>query len=83
MIVDKSTVPVGTADRVRARVAEVPAASDLAFRCGLEPEFQGASRGRRLHAPDRIVVGTIDPGSEDLLREVYARSNRNHMTRSS
>ena len=81
VIVDKSTVPVGTADKVRARVAEVLASrgSDLHFDVVSNPEFlkEGAAVADCMR-PDRIVIGTSDPVSEDLLREVYAPFNRNH-----
>ena len=81
VVVDKSTVPVGTADRVKARIAEVLAArgSELAFDVVSNPEFlkEGAAVADCMR-PDRIVIGTTDPGSEDLLREVYAPFNRNH-----
>ena len=81
VIVDKSTVPVGTADRVRARVAEVLAerGSDLRFDVVSNPEFlkEGAAVADCMR-PDRIVIGTNDPESEELLREVYAPFNRNH-----
>src|SRR6188472_2662784 len=81
VVVDKSTVPVGTADRVRARIAEVLAArgSALGFDVVSNPEFlkEGAAVADCMR-PDRIVIGTTDPGSEELLREVYAPFNRNH-----
>ena len=81
VVVTKSTVPVGTADKVRARLAETLAArgSDLGFDVVSNPEFlkEGAAVADCMR-PDRIVIGTADPGSEDLLREVYAPFNRNH-----
>jgi len=81
VVVDKSTVPVGTADRVKARIAEVLAArgSDLGFDVVSNPEFlkEGAAVADCMR-PDRIIIGTADPASEDLLREVYAPFNRNH-----
>ena len=81
VIVDKSTVPVGTADKVRARVAEVLAerGSDLHFDVVSNPEFlkEGAAVADCMR-PDRIVIGTSDSEAEDLLREVYAPFNRNH-----
>jgi UDPglucose 6-dehydrogenase len=81
VVVDKSTVAVGTADRVKARIAEVLAArgSGLGFDVVSNPEFlkEGAAVADCMR-PDRIVIGTTDPGSEDLLREVYAPFNRNH-----
>jgi UDPglucose 6-dehydrogenase len=81
VVIDKSTVPVGTADRVRARIAEVLKArgSDLRFDVVSNPEFlkEGAAVADCMR-PDRIVIGTSDPESEDLLREVYGPFNRNH-----
>jgi UDPglucose 6-dehydrogenase len=81
VVVTKSTVPVGTADRVRARLAEGLAArgSDLGFDVVSNPEFlkEGAAVADCMR-PDRIVVGTDSEEAEDLLREVYAPFNRNH-----
>jgi UDPglucose 6-dehydrogenase len=81
VVVNKSTVPVGTADKVRARVAEGLAArgSSLAFDVVSNPEFlkEGAAVADCMR-PDRIVVGTSDPESEEVLREVYAPFSRNH-----
>ena len=81
VVVTKSTVPVGTADKVRARMTEVLAGrgSDLGFDVVSNPEFlkEGAAVADCMR-PDRIVIGTADPGSEELLREVYAPFNRNH-----
>ena len=63
VIVDKSTVPVGTADKVRAKVAEALAARglDLAFAVVSNPEFlkEGAAVEDFMR-PDRIVVGCDD-----------------------
>lgn len=83
VIIDKSTVPVGTADKVRARVAEVlkgrGSDGDLKFDVVSNPEFlkEGAAVADCMK-PDRIIIGTSDPESEELLREVYAPFNRNH-----
>ena len=81
VVVTKSTVPVGTADKVRARMTEVLAGrgGDLGFDVVSNPEFlkEGAAVADCMR-PDRIVIGTADPGSEELLREVYAPFNRNH-----
>jgi UDPglucose 6-dehydrogenase len=81
VVVDKSTVPVGTADKVRARIAEVLKArgATLSFDVVSNPEFlkEGAAVADCMR-PDRIIIGTSDPESEDLLREVYAPFNRNH-----
>ena len=81
VVVVKSTVPVGTADRVRARVAAVLARRgvELGFDVVSNPEFlkEGAAVADCLR-PDRIIIGTEDEGSEELLREVYAPFSRNH-----
>jgi UDPglucose 6-dehydrogenase len=72
LVVGKSTVPVGTAQRLSAVVAELaPAAPavDLAW----NPEFlrEGHAVGDTLH-PDRIVVGTSSTLAEKILRELYS-----------
>jgi UDPglucose 6-dehydrogenase len=81
VVVTKSTVPVGTADKVRAKLTEVLAAlgSDLRFDVVSNPEFlkEGAAVADCMR-PDRIVIGTSDRESEELLREVYAPFSRNH-----
>ena len=81
VIIDKSTVPVGTADRVTARVAEVLAerGERVEFDVCSNPEFlkEGAAledftRGAR------IVVGTDSEKVRERMRECYAPYNRNH-----
>ncbi len=82
IIIDKSTVPVGTADKVRARVGEVLAArghEDLQFDVVSNPEF--LKEGDAIDdfmKPDRIVVGTDNPRTTELLRALYAPFNRSH-----
>lgn len=80
-IVDKSTVPVGTADKVSTRVAAVLASRQLAYPFDVvsNPEFlkEGAAVGD-CQRPDRIIIGTSSPQAEQLLRELYAPFNRNH-----
>ena len=80
VIVDKSTVPVGTADKVRARVAETLAARglDLAFAVVSNPEFlkEGAAVDDFMR-PDRIIVGCDDERASLLLRAVYLPFMRN------
>ena len=80
LVVDKSTVPVGTADRVRG---EVQAALDargaaIPFQVASNPEFlrEGTAVGDFLR-PDRIVIGAEDPGAIETLRRLYAPLNRN------
>ena len=81
VIVDKSTVPVGTADKVRAAVAEELArrGSALEFSVTSNPEFlkEGAAVDDFMR-PDRIVVGADDPRAVELMRSLYAPFNRNH-----
>jgi len=82
VVVTKSTVPVGTADKVRAKLVETLKArgrSDLHFDVVSNPEFlkEGAAVADCMR-PDRIVIGTSDKESEELLREVYAPFSRNH-----
>lgn len=81
VIVNKSTVPVGTADRVSEAVA-----AELAAR-GVEIEFDVASNPEFLKEgdavedclrPDRIVIGTSSARAIALLRKLYAPFNRNH-----
>jgi len=81
VIVDKSTVPVGTADRVRAAVAEELAARGVRheFSVVSNPEFlkEGAAVEDFMR-PDRIIVGSDDERATQLLRELYAPFQRNH-----
>ena len=81
VVVDKSTVPVGTADKVRAAIAaELEArGADIAFDVVSNPEFlkEGAAVEDCMR-PDRIVIGADDPASVQALRRLYAPFNRNH-----
>jgi len=81
VVVDKSTVPVGTADRVREALAAELAARRAAveFDVVSNPEFlkEGAAVEDCLR-PDRIVVGSSSARAVALLRELYAPFNRNH-----
>jgi UDPglucose 6-dehydrogenase len=81
IIVDKSTVPVGTADRVAAAVREVLGErhADLEYDVVSTPEFlkEGAAIADFMK-PDRVVVGTDNPRTAELLRALYAPFNRNH-----
>ncbi|QQE87160.1 UDP-glucose dehydrogenase family protein [Azotobacter chroococcum] len=82
VIVDKSTVPVGTADRVAARVAEILARrgrEELTFEVVSNPEFlKEGSAVADCMRPDRIVIGTTSRDAEEVMRELYAPFNRNH-----
>ena len=81
VIVDKSTVPVGTADKVRAAVAEELKARGVSIDYSVvsNPEFlkEGAAV-EDFMKPDRIVVGTEDARAADLMRQLYAPFQRNH-----
>ena len=81
VIVDKSTVPVGTADRVRAAVSEELAkrGKGIDFAVVSNPEFlkEGAAVEDFMR-PDRIVIGSEDERATRLLRELYAPFQRNH-----
>jgi len=81
VIVDKSTVPVGTADRVRAAVAEELAkrGSTLNFSVVSNPEFlkEGAAV-EDFMKPDRIIVGSDDEQATLFMRALYSPFTRNH-----
>ena len=81
IIVDKSTVPVGTADKVTARVRAAldERGVDFGFNVVSNPEFlkEGAAVADCMR-PDRIVIGTDSAGAEETMRELYAPFNRNH-----
>ncbi|NDY42682.1 UDP-glucose/GDP-mannose dehydrogenase family protein [Dissulfurirhabdus thermomarina] len=81
VVVDKSTVPVGTADRVREAVA-----AEL-HRRGVQVEFDVVCNPEFLKEgeavedfmkPERIVVGADNPRTVELLKLLYAPFNRNH-----
>ncbi|MBH9576517.1 UDP-glucose dehydrogenase family protein [Inhella proteolytica] len=81
VVVDKSTVPVGTADRVRDAIAQSLRERGLAleFAVASNPEFlkEGAAVADFMK-PDRIVIGAEDERAILLLRNLYAPFNRNH-----
>jgi UDPglucose 6-dehydrogenase len=81
VVVDKSTVPVGTADKVRTAIAAALAArnADIAFDVVSNPEFlkEGAAVEDCMR-PDRIVIGADSVVAIEKLKRVYAPFNRNH-----
>ena len=80
VVVNKSTVPVGNADRVRSWIGEEVAARkvDLPFEVASNPEFlKEGSAVDDFMKPDRVVVGVDDPRAEALLRDLYAPFIRN------
>ena len=80
LVVDKSTVPVGTADKVRAALQEEldKRGVQVPFSVASNPEFlkEGAAVDDFMK-PDRIVVGTDDEQATQLLRALYAPFQRN------
>ena len=80
VIVDKSTVPVGTADKVRDAVARTlgERGAEIAFSMVANPEFlkEGAAIDDFMR-PERIIVGSDDPDAVETMRELYAPFNRN------
>lgn len=81
VIVDKSTVPVGTADRVRETVQTTLSHRKVKFEFDVvsNPEFlkEGAAVAD-CQRPDRIIIGTNSKRAESLMRELYETFNRNH-----
>ena len=81
IVVDKSTVPVGTADRVRATVESVlkERGVEVGFDVVANPEFlkEGAAVGDFMK-PDRIIIGTDNDEVATLLRGLYEPFNRSH-----
>lgn len=81
IIIDKSTVPVGTADKVSAKVSEVLKKRGVSFEHHVvsNPEFlKEGSAVLDCQKPDRIVIGTDNDSVADTLRELYSPFNRNH-----
>ena len=81
LVIVKSTVPVGTCDRVRAAIQEQLDSrdSDVTFSVASNPEFlaEGVAIKDFMY-PSRIVCGVENDHSEKQLREMYAPFNRNH-----
>jgi UDPglucose 6-dehydrogenase len=81
VVVDKSTVPVGTADKVKVAITEVlnTRSSYLDFSVVSNPEFlkEGAAVEDFMR-PDRIIIGTEDSKSLEIMRTLYAPFQRNH-----
>ncbi|MEY4453730.1 MAG: UDP-glucose 6-dehydrogenase [Pseudomonadota bacterium] len=81
VIVDKSTVPIGTGDKVKAAVAEELKKRnvDIHYSVVSNPEFlkEGAAVEDFMR-PDRIVIGTEDLKAIEVMKQVYAPFQRNH-----
>jgi len=81
VVVDKSTVPVGTADKVRSAIAEELGRRKVTVPYAVvsNPEFlkEGAAVEDFMR-PDRVVVGSDDPQATHIMRALYAPFQRNH-----
>ena len=81
IVITKSTVPVGTADKLRAAIAGKLAerATNVEFDVVSNPEFlkEGAAINDFMR-PDRVIVGTDNPRVTELMRALYEPFTRNH-----
>jgi len=81
IVITKSTVPVGTADKVRAELSRTLAAREVKveFDVVSNPEFlkEGAAITDFMK-PDRVVIGTDNPRTTELMRALYEPFIRNH-----
>jgi UDPglucose 6-dehydrogenase len=79
VVINKSTVPVGTADKVRAEIEQIlrKRGVEIKFDIVSNPEFlkEGSAIGDFMK-PDRIIIGTDNNDTTDLLKELYAPFNR-------
>ena len=82
IVVVKSTVPVGTGDKVRAAIGEAlgkAGRGDMSYDVVSNPEFlKEGSAVADCMKPDRIIIGTQSAHAETVLRQLYAPFNRNH-----
>ena len=80
-VIDKSTVPVGTADKVKAAIQQELDArkNDLTFDVISNPEFlkEGAAI-EDFMKPDRVVIGTDNKAAEDVMHQLYAPFTKSH-----
>jgi UDPglucose 6-dehydrogenase len=81
IVINKSTVPVGTADKVRNKISDTLAKANksVTYDVVSNPEFlkEGAAVNDCMR-PDRIILGTDSESAEKKLRELYSPFNRNH-----
>jgi UDPglucose 6-dehydrogenase len=81
IVINKSTVPVGTADKVKAKIDSTlsDAGKSVTYDVVSNPEFlkEGAAVNDCMR-PDRIILGTNSESAEKKLRELYSPFNRNH-----
>ena len=81
IVINKSTVPVGTADKVKTKINNTlsDAGKSVTYDVVSNPEFlkEGAAVNDCMR-PDRIILGTDSESAEKKLRELYSPFNRNH-----
>jgi UDPglucose 6-dehydrogenase len=81
IVIDKSTVPVGTADLVSKKIAEVLAKRQVDYKFDVvsNPEFlkEGAAIEDSMK-PDRVVIGTENPETAEIMRKLYSPFARSH-----
>ncbi|MCP4341725.1 MAG: UDP-glucose/GDP-mannose dehydrogenase family protein [Desulfobulbaceae bacterium] len=81
IVIDKSTVPVGTADKVSAHMASILKNRnlELPFHVASNPEFlKEGSALEDCMRPERIIIGTDSDMVEERMRELYEPFSRNH-----
>ena len=81
IVVNKSTVPVGTAEKVTAQISSTLDGRnvDIDFDVCSNPEFlKEGSAIADFMKPDRIVIGTSNPNTEAVMHEIYEPFNRSH-----
>ena len=81
IVINKSTVPVGTADLVKEKIASVLSGRSIAidFDVVSNPEFlKEGDAVNDFMKPERIIVGVDDPRTKELLRFLYSPFNRSH-----
>ncbi len=81
IVINKSTVPVGTADLVREKIVSMLAErkAEIDFDVVSNPEFlKEGDAVNDFMKPERIVVGVDDPRTRELLRFLYSPFNRSH-----
>ena len=81
IVIDKSTVPVGTADKVKAHMTQILVDRGVEYPLHVvsNPEFlKEGSALEDCMRPERIIIGTDSPEAEDQMRELYEPFSRNH-----
>ena len=81
IVVNKSTVPVGTGDKVSAKIQDVLKSNskEIDFQVVSNPEFlKEGSAVADCMRPDRIVIGAENEHTKEIMRKLYAPFNRNH-----